>query len=256
MASRREELTAARHERRKRWLGVHAGLFAIVNGYFVGTWFMERQGPAGRLVEEAAGFWPAWLMLVWGALLGVHALYVWARRPIEQKVALRALGPKTGRVVSTVLFTDIVASTERVAQLGDRRWRDLLDGHDRLARGLVKQFGGKVVKLTGDGLLAVFEVPKDAIRCATTLRDELRDAGLEIRAGLHAGEVEFRHEDVAGIGVHIASRVMAEAGASEVLVSRTVRDLVSGSDIRFADRGTHHLKGIEGDWQLFTVAAA
>lgn len=254
MAVRRDERDGAGHERRKRWLGVHAGLFALVNGFFVGTWLMTREEAAGSPVEEAAGFWPAWLMLLWGVLLGAHALYVWARRPTDQKVALRTMGPRTGRVVSTILFTDIVGSTERVTQVGDRRWRELLERHDALGRRLVKQFGGKVVKLTGDGLLAVFEVPKDAILCAATLRESLGAIGLEIRAGLHAGEVEFRRNDVAGIGVHIASRVMAAAGPSEILVSRTVRDLVTGADIRFADRGTHQLKGIEGGWQLFALA--
>jgi class 3 adenylate cyclase len=250
------EGSGAGHERRKRWLGVHAGLFALVNGFFVGTWLMERESTAERLPEVAPDFWPGWLMLMWGTFLGVHALYVWARRPTDHKVALRTIGARKGRVVTTVLFTDIVGSTERASALGDRRWSDLLDRHDRLARGLVKRYGGKVVKQTGDGLLAIFDVPKDAIACAAALRAELRKADVEIRAGLHAGEVEFRRDDVAGIGIHIASRVMAAAGASEVLVSRTVRDLVSGADISFADRGTHKLKGVQGSWQLYALTSA
>jgi class 3 adenylate cyclase len=159
----------------------------------------------------------------------------------------------TTRVLATVLFTDIVASTERAATLGDRRWRELLQVHDDLGTRLVEQWGGRVVKSTGDGLLATFDGPGRAIACASAFRDQLADIGLQIRAGLHAGEVELRGDDVGGIAVHIAARIMAEAGPGEVVVSRTVRDLVAGSDLRLDDRGTRQLKGVDGDWQLFTV---
>jgi class 3 adenylate cyclase len=158
------------------------------------------------------------------------------------------------RVLATVLFTDIVASTERAANLGDRRWRELLQVHDDLGTRLVEQWGGRVVKSTGDGLLATFDGPGRAIACASALRDQLADIDLPIRAGLHAGEVELRDgDDVGGIAVHIAARIMAEAGPGEVVVSRTVRDLVAGSDLLLEDRGTRQLKGVDGDWQLFTV---
>jgi class 3 adenylate cyclase len=160
-------------------------------------------------------------------------------------------------VLATVLFTDIVASTERAAELGDRRWRELLGVHDDLAARLVEQWGGRVVKTTGDGLLATFDGPGRAIACAVALRDQLGDIDVQIRAGLHAGEVELREDDdVGGIAVHIAARIVAEASPGEVLVSRTVRDLVAGSDHRLEDRGTSQLKGVDGDWQLFAVPGA
>jgi class 3 adenylate cyclase len=159
-------------------------------------------------------------------------------------------------VLATVLFTDIVGSTERAARLGDRRWRELLGAHDDLARRVVEEFQGQLVKTTGDGILATFDGPGRGIGCAAALRDELRGLGLRIRAGLHTGEVELRDGDVGGIAVHLAARVMATAGAGEILVSRTVRDLVVGASIAVEDRGSHALKGIEGAWQLFAVTRA
>jgi class 3 adenylate cyclase len=169
---------------------------------------------------------------------------------------MRGTAAPTTRVLATVLFTDIVSSTERAVQLGDRRWRELLGVHDDLGGRLVEQWDGRLVKTTGDGLLAVFDGPGRAIGCAVALRDQLGDIDVRIRAGLHAGEVELRDGDVGGIAVHIAARILAEARPSEIVVSRTVRDLVAGSDRALADRGTHHLKGVEGDWQLFAVASA
>jgi class 3 adenylate cyclase len=162
-------------------------------------------------------------------------------------------GTEPSRVLATVLFTDIVGSTQRAARLGDRRWRELLGVHDELASRLVEQFRGQLVKTTGDGILATFDGPGRAIRCAAALRDELRGIGLQIRAGLHTGEIELRDGDVGGIGVHIAARVMAAAGPGETLASRTVRDLVVGSDIAMDDLGTHPLKGLDGAWQLFAA---
>ena len=161
--------------------------------------------------------------------------------------------PVPARVLATVLFTDIVGSTEQVSRLGDRRWRELLEVHDELARRLVEEFGGQLVKTTGDGILATFDGPGRAIRCAAALRDKLRGIGLQIRAGLHTGEVELRGGDVGGIGVHIAARIVAAAASGEILTSRTVRDLVVGSDIAVEDRGTQALKGIDGTWQLFAI---
>jgi class 3 adenylate cyclase len=157
------------------------------------------------------------------------------------------------RVLATVLFTDIVGSTRRAGELGDRRWRELLNVHDDLTGRLVEEFGGRLVKTTGDGMLAIFEGPGQAIHCAAALRDELAGIGVQLRAGLHTGEVELRDDDVGGIAVHVAARVMAEAGPGEILVSRTVRDLVAGSDVTLEDRGMYLLKGIDGDWQLLAV---
>ena len=157
------------------------------------------------------------------------------------------------RVLSTVLFTDIVGSTERAAALGDRRWREVLNVHDELAHRLVEEFGGRLVKTTGDGILATFDGPGRGLGCAAALRVELGGIGVQVRAGLHTGEVELRGDDVGGIAVHIAARVMAAARPGEILSSRTVRDLVVGSDIALNDRGAHRLKGIQGSWQLFAV---
>lgn len=159
------------------------------------------------------------------------------------------------RVLSTVLFTDIVESTATAAGLGDRRWRAVLDAHDQLAAREVERHGGRVVKTTGDGLLATFDGPARAVRCARLLCHELSTRGVAIRAGVHTGEIELRGEDVGGIAVHIGARVEAAAAPGEVLVSRTVKDLVAGSGIEFADRGSHQLKGVPEEWQLFAVTA-
>jgi len=157
------------------------------------------------------------------------------------------------RALATVLFTDIARSTDRTAALGDGRWRVLLDRHDATVRRHVLRLDGRLVRTTGDGAIATFDRPAKAIRCARAIVDDLRDAGLELRAGLHTGEVELRGDDVGGIAVHIAARVMAEAEPGEVLVSRTVRDLVMGSAIALVDRGEYALKGVPGTWQLFRV---
>jgi class 3 adenylate cyclase len=157
------------------------------------------------------------------------------------------------RVLATVLFTDIVGSTKRAIEVGDRSWRDLLDEHDEIVRREIERFRGRRVKSTGDGVLATFDGPARAIRCALELRDAVRTLGIEIRTGLHTGEIEVRGEDVAGIAVVIGARVMTEAGAGEVLVSAAVPPLVVGSGLEFDDRGAHALKGVPGDWRLFAV---
>lgn len=157
------------------------------------------------------------------------------------------------RVLASVLFTDIVASTDTATALGDRGWRELLDRHDTLTRAQVDHFRGRVVKTTGDGVLATFDGPARAIRCACALRDAARSIGVQLRSGIHTGEVEQRGDDIGGIAVHIAARVQSIAHASEVIVSRTVADLVAGSGITFDDRGEHELKGIPGQWRLLAV---
>ena len=163
-------------------------------------------------------------------------------------------GPQTDRVLATVMFSDIVGSTERAAEMGDQGWRGVLDRHDAVVRRELEQHGGREVKSTGDGFLAVFDAPARAIRCAVTIRDELRAMGLEVRVGLHAGEVELRGDDVGGIAVHIGARIAASGEPGDVVVSSTVKDLAAGSNIAFADRGEQDLKGVPGSWRLFAVA--
>jgi class 3 adenylate cyclase len=157
------------------------------------------------------------------------------------------------RILATVLFTDIVDSTGQAAQLGDRRWREVLDAHDAVVRQELSRTSGREVKTTGDGFLAVFDGPARAVTCAESIVHSVRPFGIEVRAGVHTGETEVRGDDVAGMAVHIGARVMAFAGPSEVLVTSTVRDLVVGSGIGFEDRGRHALKGVPGEWQLLAV---
>jgi class 3 adenylate cyclase/pimeloyl-ACP methyl ester carboxylesterase len=157
------------------------------------------------------------------------------------------------RILSTVLFTDIVASTERAASLGDRRWRSLLDAHDRAVREQLRRFRGREINTTGDGFVASFDGPARAIRCAQAIIEVAGKLGVELRAGLHTGECEVRGDDLGGLAVHIAARVGALAAPGEVLVSGTVKDLVVGSGIEFAERGENALKGVPGSWKLFAV---
>jgi class 3 adenylate cyclase len=173
---------------------------------------------------------------------------------IEELVTGVRPAPPPERVLATVLYTDIVDSTVQASRLGDRRWRDLLDRHDRVVRDALAAGSGREVKTTGDGFVVTFDGPARAIRCADAIRRGVRALGLEVRAGLHAGEVEWRGNDVGGIAMHIGARVAALAQGGEILVSRTVRDLVAGSGIRFVDRGSHALKGVEDAWQLYAVA--
>jgi class 3 adenylate cyclase len=159
------------------------------------------------------------------------------------------------RVLKTILFTDIVGSTAQAAELGDRRWRQLLDRHDTTVRRALVQFGGQAIKTTGDGFLAAFDGPARAIRCAQLIIEDARKLGVRVRAGVHSGECEVRGNDLAGIAIHTGARVAALARPGEVLVTGTVRDLVAGSDIQFIDRGQHSLKGIPGDWRILAVTA-
>jgi class 3 adenylate cyclase len=185
---------------------------------------------------------------------GIEEFFAPAIDHVERLVAGRH-APRNGeRVLATVLFTDIVGSTTLATQLGDERWRVLLDRHEDVLRDYVDASGGRLIKLMGDGSLSTFDGPARAIRCAQGFRDAARSLPLEIRAGLHIGECELVGEDVAGLAVHIGARVSAAAGAGEILVSRTVHDLVAGSGIRFRDRGAHELKGIPGRWELFSLS--
>jgi class 3 adenylate cyclase len=158
------------------------------------------------------------------------------------------------RVLATVLFTDIVDSTRRAAEMGDRDWHALLDAHDAIVRVQLNRFRGREVNTSGDGFLAMFDGPQRAIRCAMAIRDAVQSLGIQVRAGLHTGECEVRGDDIGGIGVHIGARVSALAGPNEVLVSSTLRDLVIGSGLEFEERGTHQLKGVPGEWRIFAVA--
>jgi class 3 adenylate cyclase len=161
--------------------------------------------------------------------------------------------PEPDRVLTTVMFTDIVASTERAAELGDRRWLELLQSYYSLVRGDLTTFRGREVDTAGDGLLATFDGPARAIRCARSIGDRVRSLGVQVRIGLHTGECELTGERIGGIAVHIGARIASIAAPGEVLVSSTVKDLVAGSGIRFADRGMHSLKGVPGEWGLFVV---
>jgi class 3 adenylate cyclase/dihydrofolate reductase len=171
----------------------------------------------------------------------------------EQVRSLHA-AQDTARVLATILFTDIVDSTGRAAALGDRRWRQLLDKHDKAARAEVERWHGEFVKSTGDGILATFDTPTRALRCAFGLAEALAGLGLEIRAAIHTGEVELRAGDIGGIGVHIASRALAEAADRAVVVTRTVRDLATGTDLAFTPLGSVGLRGVPGQWELFEAS--
>jgi len=162
--------------------------------------------------------------------------------------------PEPDRVLATVMFTDIVGSTERAAALGDARWRELLSAHHEAVRRELERFRGNEVKTLGDGYLATFDGPARAIRCGQTIAEEARSLGLEVRVGLHSGEVELMADDVGGIAVHIAARVGALATPGEVLASSTVKDLVAGSGIEFVERGTERLKGVPDEWRLFAAS--
>jgi pimeloyl-ACP methyl ester carboxylesterase/class 3 adenylate cyclase len=199
---------------------------------------------------------------VFQALPGVdHGWWVDSGQIVEATLAFLAELQESGawdeveaeRVLATVLFTDIVDSTARLAELGDHRWRELIDDHHRLVRRQLARHNGREIDSAGDGFFAAFDGPARAIRCATAIVEGVRDLGLEVRAGLHAGECEIVDGKYGGIAVHIGARVASRARPGEVLVSSTVRDLVAGSGIRFESRGTAELKGVPGAWQLFAV---
>jgi class 3 adenylate cyclase len=209
-----------------------------------GRW-IASQIPGAKYVEL-----PGDEHLIWAgdvdAVVDEVEEFLTGRRPVHEP----------DRILATVLFTDIVGSTERAARLGDRRWRELVGEHDSLVRRQLERFQGREVDTAGDGFLATFDGPARAIRCADSVRTAVRGLGLEIRAGLHTGECEIAGDSVRGIAVHTGARVAALAGGGEVLVSSTVKDLVAGSGIEFEDRGTRELKGVPGEWRLYAVRRA
>jgi class 3 adenylate cyclase len=172
---------------------------------------------------------------------------------IEEFLTGRIVAPEPDRALVTVMFTDIVESTNRLTQLGDREWRQLLNRHDALIDRALERYRGRKITTTGDGVLATFDGPARAVQCACAIRDGVEALGIEIRAGVHTGEVELRGDDVSGMAVHIGARVAALGTAREVLVTRTVTDLVAGSGLQFRDRGEHELKGLPGNWQVYAV---
>jgi pimeloyl-ACP methyl ester carboxylesterase len=207
-----------------------------------GARFMAERIPGAQLVELAGDD---------------HLLSVGDPGPVLDEIELFLTGalPRTAvdRVLATVLFTDIVGSTARAAELGDRRWREVRERHDAVVRYELERFGGREVKTLGDGFLATFVGPSRAIACAKAVCGAVSSLGLGVRAGLHTGECEVSDDDVGGLAVHIASRVASLAGAGEVLVTATVKDLVVGSEFEFVKRGTHELRGVPGEWPLFSV---
>jgi pimeloyl-ACP methyl ester carboxylesterase len=223
------------------------------------TLVMHRTGDLDANVEE--GRWIA--SRIPGAKfveLPGDAHTLWAGNPdevideIEEFLTGTRRGPEPDRVLATVLFTDIVGSTEQATKLGDRRWRTMLERHHSLVRQHLERFQGREVDTAGDGFLATFDGPARAIRCASAVQASMRGIGLEVRAGLHTGECELFGDKVAGVAVHTGARVAAAAGPGEVLVSQTVKDLVAGSGIEFDDRGTRELKGVPGEWRLYAVS--
>ncbi len=173
---------------------------------------------------------------------------------VEEFVTGNTPAPVTNRVLASVLFTDLVGSTERASKLGDAAWSELLERHHSQASSAVQQHGGETIKTLGDGVLATFSGPAQAVRCAGEIIAAAEAQALEVRSGVHTGEVEVGGDDISGLAVHLAARIMGQAGPGEILVSRTVRDLVVGSQLRFTDRGEFHLKGVEEPWKLYEVA--
>jgi class 3 adenylate cyclase len=215
---------------------------ADVPGFVEHGRYLAEHIPDARYVEL-----PGTDTLMWagdqGAVVAEIQDFVTGVRPV----------PDPRRVLAAVLFTDIVGSTALAAQLGDARWESLLAEHNRVVRHELDRFGGREIRVVGDGFLATFDGPARAVRSAIAIRDAVRELGLEVRAGIHVGEIEVLPDDIAGLGVHIGARVSAQAGAGEVLVSSTVKDLVVGSGLEFEDRGVRALKGVPGEWRLFAV---
>lgn len=213
----------------------------------LGRYYAEHIRGAKLIVYPSSGHWPPTDNEDWDTICDDMAEFVTGQRSATEAHA--------ERILATVLFSDIVESTRHATELGDARWRRKLDEHDRIMRRLIDQYRGRLIKSTGDGVMATFDGPGRAIRCALAMEPALSALQISTRVGLHTGEVEQRGEDVGGIAVHVAVRVMQAAGAGEVLVSRVVSDLVAGSGIGFTDRGLTALKGLDGTWQLFAATS-
>jgi class 3 adenylate cyclase/pimeloyl-ACP methyl ester carboxylesterase len=214
------------------------------SGFYISNGpYLVEQIPGARLLELPGVDVPFWLGDS-GAMLAA----------IEEFVTGVRGDAGAERVLATVLFTDIVGSTDRAAAMGDERWRDLLDRHDKIVRTRLERFRGREVKTTGDGFVATFDSPGRAIECGLDITEVVRGIGVDIRAGVHTGEVEIRGDDIAGMAVHIGARVAALAGAGEVKVSSTVRDLLAGSRFTFTADGEHELKGVPGTWMIYGVS--
>jgi len=205
--------------------------------------FLAERIPGAKYVELSGSDHLPWVGQNTNQILDEMAKFLTGEwRPVE-----------ADRILATVLFTDIVDSTRHAAEMGDQQWRGLLDRHNTMMHRNIARFRGRAIKSTGDGFLATFDGPARAIRCASAASEDARLLGIETRAGLHTGEIELIGEDIGGIAVHIASRVLGQAGGNEVWVSRTVKDLVVGSGFEFTDQGVYNLKGVPGEWHLFTV---
>ncbi len=265
-----EEIRAAwaRHERLAASPGTVALVLPLVTEVDVRAVLPTIRVPTLVLQHTDSLFQPEWGKYVADHISGAkyvelpgrnlyHFVEPW--RESFQEIAEFLTGQQADvaddRVLATVLFTDIVDSTRRAAEMGDREWRALLDAHDVIIRAQLNRFRGREVNTSGDGFLAMFDGPQRAIRCAMAIRDAVQALGIEVRAGLHTGECELRGDDIGGIAVHIGARVSALAGPNDVLVSSTLRDLVIGSGLEFEDRGAHELKGVPGEWRLFAVAS-
>jgi class 3 adenylate cyclase len=218
----------------------------------LGRAFQQAGEPESAAVEVEAALSSFERLGMAPKVFAARALLAELEAPTSKAVGDGA--PAAGRRLASVLFTDIVGSTEQLARIGDSAWKEILNEHDRTVDRIVGEFHGRVVKHTGDGVCATFEEPNGAINCAVALREALGDRGIRIRTGIHAGEIELRGTHIDGIAVHTAARVLARADANEILVSNTVRDLVAGSGIAFSDRGEFELKGLQGTWRLWALA--
>jgi class 3 adenylate cyclase/pimeloyl-ACP methyl ester carboxylesterase len=230
----------------------------VLSSVRVPTLLLHRQEPPFIPIDHsrylAARIPGAEVVVVPGKGLNMYTKpYAQILDQIEAFVTGTSPTSDSDRALATILFTDIVSSTDKAASLGDRRWRGLLESHDAIANSIVEQHGGRLVKLTGDGMLATFDGPGRAIRCASAFREALAPLGISIRAGLHTGEVELRGDDIGGIAVHLAARVLEQAGPGELLTSSAVPLLVAGSGLEFEDRGEQDLKGVPGTWKLYAV---
>lgn len=258
------ERVLGRQLRRRRAMS-HVRNFVGINSICIGIWAIT-----GAQFSHG-GFWPEWVLLFSG--LGLVGSLATNKESDQEKKERKKLelhelmssktegssptasnaGALSRRVLATVLYTDVVDSTSRLAEMGDRRWAEVLTEYEEVVKRATERADGRLVKVLGDGALARFAAPADAVRCGVAVREASERLGFEVRAGVHAGEIEIRGDDVAGIAVHIAQRVCSEAEPGEVWVTRTVVDLVAGSGLKFDGRGDHELRGVPGSWQLAAV---